>query len=149
MTTLEFSSAAPLPDDALLERVGALVGPATAEHQLWIMLVDGDQRQLPTLLPISGLPPTPDRRGMYALERLLGGLRPELHTAAGPGSAFFVLERCSGGDAPGAADREWRDALWVACRHAEVTPRGVFLSTAGGVRRMADPEPPVPVPRSG
>ena len=33
-------------------------------------------------------------------------------------------------------DRAWAAALAEACRSAEVTLRGVYLSTPGGVRRL-------------
>jgi hypothetical protein len=134
-----FADAPPLHSDAdILARVRALVGPACVDHQLWILLIDGDDRQLPTVLPISGMPPSPDRRLMRGLERLLNGLRDSLRTPAGPGSVIFAVER-TGPDVVRPLDREWSNALRVACAHAGIGLSGVFLSTAGGVRRLDGP----------
>jgi hypothetical protein len=139
MTIPSFTDAPSLRTDAdVLARVNALVGPACAGRQLWVMLVDGDDRQLPTVLPIAGIPRSPDRRGLHALERLVDGLRDQLATDRGPGSVVFTLER-TGVDAIMPADREWSDALRVACAHRQVALRGVFLSSDSGVRRMDRP----------
>ena len=136
MTITSFTEATALRTEAdVLARVTALVGVARAERQLWIMLVDGDNHQLPTVLPISTIPSAPDRRGLFAMERLLGGLRDTLPTGRGAGSVIFTLERI-GTDAVQPFDREWCDALRVACKHQKVALRGVYLSTDGGVRRM-------------
>jgi hypothetical protein len=131
--TIPSPTEAPLlrTDADVLARVKALVGPACTGRQLWVMLVDGDDRQLPAVLPVAGIPRTPDRRGLHSLERLLEGLRDELRTDRAPGSVIFTLER-TGADAilpP--------NALQVACAHRKVALRGVFLSTDSGVRRMA------------
>lgn len=137
MTIPHFADAPALRTDSdVLARVTALVGTARAERQLWVMLVDGDDKQLPTVLPISGIPRAPDRRGLVALERLLHGYRPELATARGPGSAIFALER-RGPRTVLPADRAWSDALRVAGLHHDVPLRGVFLSTDTGVLRMS------------
>jgi hypothetical protein len=136
MTIPSFTDAPALRTDAdVLARVTALVGSAHAERQLWVMLVDGDNQQLPTVLPISAIPRSPDRRGLHALERLLSGYRTNLTTERGPGSVIFTMER-TGAHTILPLDREWSDALRVACKHQGVALRGVFLSTDDGVLRM-------------
>jgi hypothetical protein len=122
-------------EDDVLARVRRLVGHAVTDRQLWVMLVDGDDHQAPVVVPISDLPRHPERRGLAALSHVLAGLRAELATARGPGSVIFARER-SGTDDVLPLDRAWAAALAEACRSAEVTLRGVYLSTPGGVRRL-------------
>lgn len=55
-----------------------------------------------------------------------------LVTAAGPGSAVFVLERTG----PGVADAAWGGALAEVCRSSGVGLLGVFTSTHDGVHRV-------------
>ena len=119
----------------MLARVRRLVGHAVTDRQLWIMFVDGDDQQVPVVVPISDLPRNPDRRGLTALTAVLGGMRAELATDRGPGSVIFTRER-TGNDAVIPLDRAWADALADACRAAGVVLRGVYLSTSGGVQRL-------------
>lgn len=136
MTSLNYSDAPPLHTDAeVLDRVRAIVGPAQAGRQLWVLLLDGDGRQVPAVLPISGPPRAPDRRVLSSLVRLLEGLRTDIATSAGPGSVIFVLER-AGSDTVLPGDLEWAGALRLAGRHADIATRGIFLSTDAGVRPL-------------
>lgn len=130
-----FDNALPLHTDAdVLCRVRDLVGTASTDHQLWVMLVDGDDRQTPVIMPIADVPRVPDAL-VDRLATVLRGLRDDLRTAAGPGSAIFTLER-HGVDAVLPTDRAWATALAAACASADVAVRGIFLSTPGGVRRL-------------
>lgn len=138
MTTLNAHTAAPLLTDAdVHERVRALVGPATTDRQLWIMFVDGDNRQSPVLMPISQIPREPEPRTLRNLGKVLAGVCPDLATDAGPGSVILTLER-QGLDGVLPTDRVWGDALSKTCAQAEVTLRGIYLSTERGVRRLSD-----------
>jgi hypothetical protein len=119
-------------DEEVFDRVRELVG-AACTHQLWIMFVDGDGRQLPVIVPIADVPRHPDHRGFAGLARVLRGLRGELVTDRGPGAVIVTRER-TGDDAVLAADREWAAALAEVCRTAGVALRATFLSTPGGVR---------------
>ncbi|WP_051343020.1 hypothetical protein [Pseudonocardia spinosispora] len=136
MTIPHFADAPPLRTDSdKLDRVRALVGQACATRQVWIMLVDGEGRQLPTVLPLSGLPDRPDLSFLQGLERLLGGMRSELATSSGPGCVILTLER-AGSEEATSLDREWRNALRVACSHARIALGGVFLSSDSGVHPL-------------
>ncbi len=137
MTTPNFAEAPPLFTDAdVLLRVEQLVGPAVAGRRLWIMLVDGDNRQAPVVVPIDDLPPRPEPHLLDGLAEVLAGLRDELVTELGPGSVILTLERL-GLDGLLPSDRAWADALAAACEHAGLPLRGAFLSTRGGVRCLS------------
>lgn len=139
MTIPHYADAPPLRGESdVLDRVRALVGSAGAIRQIWIMFVDGDAHQLPTVLPISGLPDRPERRLLQGLERLLAGMRPEIATGAGPGTVIFTLER-PGGEEILPLDHEWRDALRVTCSHARVAFGGMYLASDTGVRQIDGP----------
>ncbi|HEY0816210.1 MAG TPA: hypothetical protein VGE11_23290 [Pseudonocardia sp.] len=122
-------------DEDVLARVAKLVGTAITDRQLWLMLVDGDGRQTPVVVPISGMPRNPDARGLAGLSRVLSGLRAELATARGPGAVIFTRER-RGSEEVSPLDRAWAAALAEVCRTADVGLRGVYLSTPGGVARL-------------
>jgi hypothetical protein len=122
-------------DEDVLERVAKLVGNAISDRQLWLMLVDGDGRQTPVVVPISGIPRNPDARGLAGLSRVLSGLRTELATDRGPGAVIFTRER-RGSDDPSPLDHAWAAALAEMCRAAGVALRGVYLSTPCGVQRV-------------
>jgi hypothetical protein len=59
--TIPHSADAPLllTDADVLARVQALVGRAITDRQLWIMFVDGDNRQAPVVMPVSDMPRHP------------------------------------------------------------------------------------------
>lgn len=136
MTTPNALTAPPLLTDAdVHERVRALVGPAITDRQLWIMFVDGDNRQAPVIMPISDIPREPEPRMLRNLGEVLAGVCPELATDAGAGSVILTVER-RGLDGVLPTDRAWADALGAACAEAEVALRGVYLSTERGVRRL-------------
>ena len=113
-------------DEDVLARVRTLVGVARTP-QLWVMLLDGDGKQSPVVVPVADIP-RPD-----ALVRVLRGLRAELVTDRGPGAVVVTRAR-TGADTVLDADREWAAALAEVCRAAGVVLRATVLSTPGGVR---------------
>jgi len=121
-------------DEEVLARIRMLVGAARAQR-LWILFVDGDGRQSPAVVPISGLPTRPDHARLIGITRILGGLRGELPTGRGPGAVIFTWERM-GSHAVLPADREWAEELVAVCRDAGMALRGVYLSTPDGVQRL-------------
>lgn len=133
--TPRFSDAAPLRTDAdVLERVEALVGTAASPSTLWLLLVDGDDRQAPVVLPVHDMPRRPDET-LDGLGALLRGVVPDLATDSGPGSAVLVRERL-GDAAVTDDDRAWATALVDVCQRCGVRLRGVFASTPRGVHRL-------------
>ena len=107
MTGLTPATAPPLrTDDDVARRVAALVGCAARDDTLWLLFVDGDDRQAPVVMPIEELSGPPDDEMVTALGDVLEGFLPDLATAAGAGSVVFVRERlgpdaCSRPTVPG------------------------------------------------
>lgn len=136
MTTPKINDMPILRTDAdLIDRVRLLIGPAARDRQLWIVFIDGDGRQMPVLMPISDMPERPEPDMTTGLATVLGGLRADLVTCNDEGSVAVVLERHGPDDVlPG--DRDWDCALTRACADGEVTVRGRFLSTPGGVQQL-------------
>ncbi|MFC5064515.1 hypothetical protein [Actinomycetospora atypica] len=124
-----------LTDDDVLERVASLLGPATKDRCLWLLLVDGDRKQTPVLMPIEDTPPRPDPRMVDGLVRVLGQVADALVTSAGAGSAVFVLERTGHGTVT-TADAAWGEALRAVCESSGLGLLGVFTSTVDGVHRV-------------
>lgn len=130
------NDAPPLRTDAdVLERVRSLVGDAITNRQLWLMFVDGDDRQAPVVLPISDVPRYPHKELLGNLAEIIAGLRDQLRTDRGPGSVILTVERF-GSDEITAIDGEWASALRACCLRAQVALRGIFLSTRCGVRPL-------------
>jgi hypothetical protein len=91
-------------DDAR-ERVRDLIGHAI-RSQLWVMLLDAGGWQLPTLIPVDGLPLVPENDSVENLATALNGV---LCTEAPGGSVILTLER------PGSAAATAPDQSWAQC----------------------------------
>jgi len=136
MTGLSPATAPPLrTDDDVARRVAALIGRATRDDTLWLLFVDGDDRQTPVVMPVEEASGPPDREMVMALGNVLEGVLPDLATAAGAGSVVFVRERL-GPDFVVPADRAWAEELATMCREREIRSRGVHLSTRGMTKRI-------------
>jgi hypothetical protein len=137
MTGLSPETAPPLRTDAdVARRVADLVGRALRDDTLWLLFVDGDDRQSPVIVPFEELPGLPDGELVTALGTVLERVLPDLATATGVGSVVFVRERL-GPDFVLPADRAWAEALVTMCREREIRHRGVHLSTRRRTRRIS------------
>lgn len=123
-------------DADVLARIRHQVGRASAHRQLWILFVDGDDRQAPVVMPVAEMPAEPGPGTTAGLTAVLSGFGDELATDRGPGSVILAWER-RGPDDVVDADRAWALALTETCRQAGIALRGTFLSTPGGVRPLA------------
>ena len=86
MTELSPATAPPLrTDDDVARRVAALIGCATGNDKLWLLFVDGDDRQAPVVMPVEEMSGPPDGELVAALGDVLEGFLPDLATAAGVG----------------------------------------------------------------
>ena len=131
--TLSPELATPLLTDAdVQEHVEAVVGRATQDRCVWLLLIDGNRRPTPVVMPLEDSPRRPEARLTDGLRHMLSHLVGQLATAAGPGSCAFVLERL-GPVRVGAADEEWAEALVDAATGAGLGSLGVFSSTTAGI----------------
>jgi hypothetical protein len=137
MTELSPTTAPPLrTDDDIARRVADLIGCAAGSDKLWLLFVDGDDRQTPVVMPVEEVSGPPDGEMVMALGDVLEGVLPDLATAAGVGSVVFVRERL-GPDFVLPADRAWAEALATMCREREIRSRGVHLSTRSMTKRIS------------
>ena len=139
MTLLPPHEAPPLVDDAdVLQRVTDLVGRALVPRRLWVLLLDRDGYQLPTIPQFDELPRRPDPRTAANFGSLLAHLVDEVSTSGAIGAVVFVLERTGGGQTPD--DRAWGQLLHDGTVAAGVAVRGVYLSSS----RRVEPLPVAP-----
>jgi hypothetical protein len=117
-------------DEQVLERVQELLRNGIRQ-QLWLMFLDGADRQLPLLMP-TDIPRRPGQRDATDLARFIHGIIDEIDAT----SVVATLER-RGSDTIGDDDREWFRLVRDACEMAEVKLRGPLLCHANGVRWVA------------
>jgi hypothetical protein len=136
MTELSPTTAPPLrTDDDVARRVADLIGCAAGSDKLWLLFVDGDDRQAPVMMPVEEMSGPPDDELIAALGDVVEGILPDLATPAGVGSVVFVRER-RGSDYVLPADRAWTDSLVAMCRKRGIRMRGVHLSTPRRTQRV-------------
>lgn len=122
----------PLDTDAAIERrVTDLIGRAT-RRQLWLIFLDDEQVQLPTMIPVDDLPTAP-QSGDGAM---LGGALAMTAELLGAASVVLVWERYSG-DTLTALDRRWASLAHDACDAQGLPLRAMLLSHRRGVRWIA------------
>jgi len=117
-------------DEAVLERVTLLVRNAL-RRQLWLMFLDGEDRQLPVLMP-TDVPANPKTTDATNLARFIRGVNDELEAT----SIVVSLER-RGSDEISNDDRAWFRLVRDACAMAELRLRGPLLVHTRGVRWVA------------
>ena len=120
-------------DDDVLDRAGELLGRATI-RQFWLMFLDAEQRQLPTLIPAS-VPHHPDPDDVAWLEQFVGQV-----TAGLEASSVVVTFERPGSEDLTPDDCRWLRALRDACLGASLNLRGPLLCHDEGVRWVAADE---------
>jgi hypothetical protein len=137
MTELSPTTAPPLrTDDDVARRVADLIGCAAGSDKLWLLFVDGDDRQAPVMMPVEEMSGPPDDELVAALGDVVDRILPDLATPAGVGSVVFVRER-RGADYVLPVDRAWADALVAMCRKRGIRMRGLHLSTPRRTQRVS------------
>jgi hypothetical protein len=117
-------------DENVLERVKLLVHTAM-RRQLWLMFADGDDRQLPLLMP-TDVPRNPEDADPANLARFIREATDDLNAD----SIIVTLER-RGSDEITEDDRAWFRLVHDACAMAELKLRGPLLCHTRGVRWVA------------
>lgn len=125
-----FEPLLPLTTDTdLVDMATELIGRAV-RRQTWLLVLDGDQRLSPIVLPIDGLPADPDPEHVATLGARLGEL---VRTVPGGAAVVLVWER------PGSADVRMQEADWIAGLAATDAPiRAQLVASDDGVH-LVDP----------
>ena len=117
-------------DEQVLDRAKLLLGTAM-RRQLWFMFLDGDNIQLPLLMP-TDVPRTPDNADPTQLARFIRGVVDTADAAV----IIVALER-RGSDEITSDDRAWFQLVRQACVMIELPQRGPLLCHTRGVRWVA------------
>ena len=117
-------------DEHVLSRAKLLLGTAM-RRQLWFMFLDGDNIQLPLLMP-TDVPRSPNNANPADLARFIRGVIDE----ADASTIIVALER-RGSDEITSDDRAWFRLVREACAMIELPQRGPVLCHTGGVRWVA------------
>ena len=134
ITTPDYDISAPLMTDAdVLDRVGSCIGQQSrTDRSLWVMFVDPGGVQLPVLVPIDGVPESPEPGDARAVCHLIAQV---LSDAAPGGSAVISLTR-PGTRHVSESDQDWTSTLCAAAADEGTTLRMVCLATRDGIRRL-------------
>jgi hypothetical protein len=111
----------------LVRHVGVIV-PAAVRRQLWTLFFDSNDVALPLMVPLEGVPVTPDVAAVEHYADALDAVASEF----GAASVAFVLER-PGPSASSPSDDRWADALSGLGRHRAFEVRPVLLCADAGV----------------
>jgi hypothetical protein len=122
-------------DEDILARVGVVLGTTSRlERGLVVQFLDVEDRELPVVVPIDGLPLLPDESTISSLCWIITQV---LDENAPGGSAVLTLTR-PGGDEIDSGDRGWRDAITDAAAVTGANIRLMCLGTRDGVRVLPE-----------
>lgn len=123
----------PLEDDTALLAFARFLhdGVTPRRRTLWFVLLDGERRPLPVIVPVDLVPHEPDA----LLVNNLGRAWNEILQGEPGASILLMLER------PGPADASFEDLAWRAALRATAAGHGLtlaafFLATADGVHLL-------------
>lgn len=114
--------------EQILARVRDLIGPAS-RSQTWLLFLDGDDVQLPVIVPIDAVPE--EQPLVDSARELLSAL-----AAATDAAAVIVVIESPHSRELGGADRAWAIALREAASTEGVDVRALLLSHDDGVRAL-------------
>lgn len=131
----------PLADDTALLAFARFLhdGVVPRRRTLWLVLLDGERRPLPVIVPVDHVPEKPDPILVSTLGRawydmLLGE----------PGASVLLMLERPGPAAASFDDLAWRAALAGAATGHGLSLAGFFLATVDGVRPLTPDRGDVP-----
>lgn len=137
MTALsEFTPDHPLADDDALLAFARFVhgGVRPRRRTLWFVLLDGERRPLPVIVPVDLVPDEPEVLAMNDLGRVWHDI-----LQGEPGASVLVMLERPGGATASITDHAWFVALRdTAARHG-LALAAFFLATADDVARLDQP----------
>jgi hypothetical protein len=115
--------------------------PTALVHQLWLLLFDADDVQMPAMIPIGDLPlgDAPRAGGAPGGAEGVADLLTTLDREFGVASYVFVLERPGSADLT-PVDRHWLDVLLGIATGRPFTVRAVYLCHDDGVTGFQEGE---------
>ncbi|UFS58512.1 hypothetical protein [Subtercola endophyticus] len=135
LTTTEDPLSEPLTTDRLLEkRVLSCMGPA-CRSQVWLLLLDSDERQLPVAIPCDDLRPEPTELEVDNLAAFAAGMLFD----RGGSQLVTVWER-QGRGSPTPTDARWAAAFAEHCERRGIPLRAQLLCHSRGVRVLRPAE---------
>jgi hypothetical protein len=120
----------PLADDAALLAFAKFLndGVPPRWRTLWFVMLDGERRALPVIVPLDHVPEEPDMR----MVNELGHAWHEMLRGETGASILLMLERPGSADTS-SEDHAWGVALRAAAAEHDLAVAGFFLATADGV----------------
>jgi hypothetical protein len=124
----------PLADDAALLAFATFLhdGVTPRCRTLWFVMLDGERRPLPMIVPVDHVPDEPDARMANELGH---AWREILHGE--PGASILLMLERPGSAATSFADHAWRVALRAAAAEHDLAVAAFFVATADGVVPLA------------
>jgi len=124
----------PLADDAALLAFAKFLhdGVTPRRRTLWFVMLDGERRPLPVIVPIDHVPNEPD---VLMVDNLGHAWREILQDE--PGASILLMLERPGSAAASFEDHAWRVALRAAAAEHDLTVAAFFLATADGVAALA------------
>jgi hypothetical protein len=118
-------------DEEILARIGLILdADARQQRSLVVQFLDAQDRELPVVVPVDGIPRQPDGPTVTNLCWIISQV---LDEHAPGGSVVLTLTR-PGSDEIGSEDRGWRDAIASAAADEGASIRLMCLGTRDGVR---------------
>src|SRR5579859_772837 len=127
----------PVRTDAdVLARVAELVAPAEREPPaLWLFFLDGEQRLLPVVVPVDGIPDEPEPY----IVRNLCWIISNVITDGEPGGSVVIALTRPGPPLPDDTVTAWHDALREAAGAEGAPVRMICLATPEGTAALPAP----------
>ena len=124
----------PLADDAALLAFANFLhdGVRPRRRTLWFVMLDGERRPLPVIVPVDHVPDEPDLRLVSDLGRAWREI-----LQCEPGAAILLMLERPGSSAASFEDHAWRVALRAAAAEHDLAVAAFFLATADGVVALA------------
>lgn len=124
----------PLRTDADLRRWARFIsgGLNPLRRTLWVMFLDRDDKPVPTVLPIDGIPDLPDEEASRMAHNLS-----KIGQDMAPGGAVVLMLERPGVMRRAAADDAWHSMLRRELTAAGMRVRAMFLAAGGQVETFA------------
>lgn len=120
----------PLVDDAALLAFANFLhdGVTPRRRTLWFVMLDGERRPLPVIVPVDHVPDEPDPHMVNDLGRAWREI-----LQGEPGASILLMLERPGSAAASFEDHAWRVALRAAAGEHDLAVAAFFLATADGV----------------